>query len=176
MESMPVVPDASPLIVLGKMEQAELLRKLYGRVLVTPSVWEEAVTRGREMGARDAAYLEKFAEGQRISRARLSAREQELAQRLRNEARVGRGESEVLAVANIRKALAVLDEKAARAAAVGLGVAHNGTAGVLYEAFLSRLISYQKLVGLLEEFCRLAWVSPELVAGILRRAREVEER
>ena len=172
---MPVAPDASPLIVLGKMERVELLPRLYGKVIVTPSVWEEAVTRGKQMGVRDAAYLEKFMRECHLTGARLSIRERALAERLRREADVGQGEAEVLAIAKGRNALAVLDEKAARSLAVGLGILHTGTAGVLYEAFLRRLISYQDLVGLLEELGRLAWVSSTLLAGVLRRATEVEQ-
>ena len=57
-----------------------------------------------------------------------------------------------------------------------LGVAHTGTAGLLFEAFLYRFLSYQELVELLEKLGKVAWISPELLAGILRRAREVESK
>lgn len=176
MESVAVVPDSSPLIALGKLERIDLLPKLYGKVVLTPRVWEEVITEGKAMGASDAAYLEKLAQENRFDRARLTDREKELAQRLREEAGIGWGEAEVLAVARSRNCLAILDEKAARAAAVGLGIAHVGTAGLLFEAFLHRLLSYQELVELLENLGKVAWVSPELLAGIIRKAMEVEKK
>ncbi|MDP2953055.1 MAG: hypothetical protein Q8O76_07055, partial [Chloroflexota bacterium] len=59
---------------------------------------------------------------------------------------------------------------------VGLGVDHVGTVGVLYEAFLRRMLSYDELIEGLEKLGKVAWVSPDLVAGIIRRAREVREK
>ncbi len=176
MKPIPAVPDASPLIALSKMESLDLLIKLYKKVIVTPSVWKEAVAEGKAMGARDAAYLEKVARKNRFSAARLTLQEKGLVQFLRDEAGIGMGEAEVLAIAKSRKALAVLDEKGARAVAVGLGVAHTGTAGLLFEAFLRSLLDYEELVALLERLGKMAWVSPELLAGILRRAKEVEKK
>ena len=176
MKPVSAAPDASPLIVLSKMESLDLLVKLYKRVIVSPSVWKEAVSEGKAMGARDAAYLEKIARKYRFSVARLTATEKDLVQLLRDEAGIGMGEAEVLAIAKSRKTVAVLDEKGGRAVAVGLGIAYVGTAGLLFEAFLRRLLSYEDLVGLLERLGKVAWVSPELLAGILRRAKEVEKR
>lgn len=170
------MPDTSPLIALSKMKQVDLLAKLYGKVVVTPLVWEEAVTRGKAMGAMDAVFLEKYAQEHRFSRARLTAREKELVQRLREGTSAGQGEAEVMAVAKSRKAVAILDDKGARAVAVGLRIAHIGTAGLLFEAFLHKLMDYEKLLELLEELGKVAWVSPELLAGMLRRAREVEQK
>ncbi|MDP2952757.1 MAG: hypothetical protein Q8O76_05530, partial [Chloroflexota bacterium] len=111
---MPTVPDASPFIALGKIERVELLPQLYGRVMVAPQVWEEAVTAGRATGAADAAYLEKAAAELRFVRVRLTPAEKTLAQRLTDRG-CGSGEAQVLAVAKGRKALAILDDKAARA-------------------------------------------------------------
>lgn len=176
MGPVPVVPDSSPLIVLGKLERAGLLPKLYGKVIVTPGVWEEAIAQGKAMGARDASCLEKAAHENRFDRARLTERENGLAQTLRGEAGIALGEAEVLAVAKSRAALAILDDKGARAVAVGLGIAHTGTAGLLFEAFLRGFLIYHELVGLLGELGKVAWISPDLLAGILRKAGEVEKQ
>ncbi|MBM4463027.1 MAG: hypothetical protein FJ012_06770 [Chloroflexi bacterium] len=170
--AMLVVPDASPLIALGKIEEVNLLPKLYGRVMITPWVWDEAITKGKARGASDAAYLEKAIQELRFTKVRLSAAERMLVQQLKAEG-AGSGEAEVLAIAKRRKALAILDDKNARVLAVGLDIDHIGTAGILYEAFVHSLLSYEKLLELLEKLGKVAWISPELVAGIIRRAREV---
>lgn len=173
---MLVVPDSSPLIILGKLEQAHLLPELYGKVVVTPRVWEEAIVKGKAMGAIDAAYLERVAKGNRFHRARLTERENELAQRMLEEAGIDLGEAEVLAVAKSRSALAILDDKGARAMAVGLGISHTGTAGLLFEAFHRGTFAYEELLELLAEMGKVAWIAPEVLAGILRTAREVEDK
>lgn len=171
---MPCVPDASSLIALSKINAVELLPRLYGKVILTAQVWEEAVTIGKAAGATDAAYLEKSASELRFQRVKLTRQEKQAVQRLR-EMGAGSGEAEVLAVASRHKALAVLDDKDARALAVSMSIAHVGTLGVLYEAFLHRMLSYEKLVELLEKLGRVAWISPDLLAGIIRRAGEVSK-
>ena len=42
-----IVVDSAPLIYLSKTGNLELLKKLYGRILVPRGVWEEVVTQGR---------------------------------------------------------------------------------------------------------------------------------
>lgn len=97
------------------------------------------VLKGKAIGARDAAYLEKVALENRFDRARLTEREKELVQRLREEAGIDLGEAEVLAIAKSRTGLAILDDKGARALAFGMDIVHTGTAGLLFEAFLNYL-------------------------------------
>lgn len=148
--------------------------RLYGKVMLTPRIWEEAIAIGKAIGAIDAAYLEKSARELHLARVRLTAAEREIVRRLKQEG-AGSGEAEVLAIAKRRKALAILDDKDARAFAVGLGVAHVGTVGVLYEAFLHRLISYEEIIELLEKLSKVAWITPDLLARIIKQAREVEK-
>ncbi|MBI2857901.1 MAG: hypothetical protein HYX90_02385 [Chloroflexi bacterium] len=168
---MAIVPDASPLIALAKIEGIELLAKLYREVLITPWVWEEAVLVGKAMGARDAALIERAVRKLGFTRVKLKQAEKNLAEELRDIG-TGTGEAEVLGVAKVRKALAVLDDKDARAAALALDISCVGTAGVLYEAFVSELIIYDELLELLEKLGKVAWISPQLLAGVIRKARE----
>jgi len=167
-----VVPDSSPLITLAKLERVDLLASLYGQVLVSPAVWHEAVTMGRAIGALDAGFLEGLERKGAIRRVALKAKERTTSQGLHAAGRLGSGESEVLAIARERKGLAVMDDKSARVAAVALGVSHVGTLGVLYESFTRRMLSYAELESALDSVARESWVSPRLVTGILRRARE----
>lgn len=173
---MSVVTDSSPLIILSKLERVELLEKLFGQIIVTPCVWEETVTQGKAIGSLDAAYFEKAAIEHQFIRANLTKREKELTKRFSEAVGIDLGEAEVLTIAKVRKATAILDDKAARAMAIGLGVIHIGTVGLLFEAFLHRILSYQELVGVLQELGRVAWISPEVLTGILRKAGEVENK
>ncbi|MBI4219614.1 MAG: hypothetical protein HY682_05665 [Chloroflexi bacterium] len=171
---MPAVPDASSLIALGKLEQAGLLQKLYSEAWIVPRVWEEAVTKGKAIGARDAAYLERMAPNASLVRIALTPRERRYARKLAEQTGIGSGEAEVLAVAKSRRATAVLDEKAARSVALALGVAHIGTIGLLYEAYAKGILGRRKFLEILEALGKIMWISPELLARILRRT-EVKE-
>ena len=53
-----VVCDASPLIVLARVEHLDLLRQLFGRVLVPPAVWSEVTHRPHAPGASAVARAE----------------------------------------------------------------------------------------------------------------------
>lgn len=138
-------------------------------------MWEEAVPKGKAIGAADAAYLEKSAKELKFIKVSLTKAEKTLAQKLNTEESIDWAEVEVLAVAKRRKALAVLDDKDARTIALGLGIKHVGSVGVLYEAFLHKLISYDEMVELLEKLGKVAWVSPSLLVKVIRSAKEVDK-
>ncbi len=170
---MASLPDASPLIILSKVERLGLLSELYGEVLLTPWVWEEAVIRGRELGMADVFYLEKTAENANFDQVSLTLSERKLAAQIEKESNLFRGQAEVLAAAKERNALAILDDRETRAMAARLGIAHIGVAGVLYEGFLQQLIDYDQLLDPLETLGQVSWISPDLMAGIMKRARKV---
>ena len=73
----------------------DLLAALFDKVMLTPSVWEEGVIRGKALGAADAAFLERFSQDSQFDRVRLSQQELVLAQQLREEIGIGLGEAEV---------------------------------------------------------------------------------
>jgi uncharacterized protein len=163
------VPDSSTLIILSKLEQLELLPGLYGQVIITPQVWIEVIEKGKLIGASDIIYTEACLIRPGYLKAKLTVKEREITGKLKKQG-AGPGESEVLALAGQCGALAILDDKAARASAIGLEILHTGTIGVIYEGFLHGLIDYQKLVELLEKYSKVAWISPDLLANIIRRA------
>lgn len=45
MTSRIIVADSSPLIALALIDQLELLRELFDRVLLPPAVWDEVTVR-----------------------------------------------------------------------------------------------------------------------------------
>ncbi len=54
---MIVVSNSSPLISLGKLDMLFLLKKLYGRVIISQAVCEEVVMRGLEENRKDASQV-----------------------------------------------------------------------------------------------------------------------
>lgn len=75
-------------------------------------------------------------------------------------------------MAKNRKAPLIVDDKAARAMAEILGIEYLGTAGVLLEAFSGGHLSFRELEESVEDLAKVMWISPAVVAAILKSARE----
>jgi len=117
----PVVANTTPLLALWLLGRLDLLRDLYGEVLIPPTVQAEflaAETTLRQMALTDTPWIRviQLAEPQRA-----------LAY-----AGLDRGEAEVLALAEEQAArLVIIDERAARRYARRLDLPLTGTIGVL---------------------------------------------
>jgi len=77
----------------------------------------ECIDKGREAGATDVVAMENGIKQGWIQLVNLDKEEMREARRLMDEVRIGMGEAETLVLARSRNALAVLDDKEARAIA-----------------------------------------------------------
>jgi uncharacterized protein len=126
-----VISDASPLICLSALRQLNLLRLLYGSVLVPDAVWQE-VTRAPSFTSptTPAAVAEAKAAGWLEIAA---ATNRPLVTQL--ETTLDRGEAEAIALAlENKRSLLLIDERDGRQVARTLGVRMTGTLGVLLRA------------------------------------------
>lgn len=103
---------------------------------------------------------------------RPTAAEKKLTVRLLRTARLDDGETEALALAARRKLLLIVDDKEARHVAEALGVSYIGTAGVLLEAYLRHHLDMAELEDAMADLTKVLWLSPSVVAAILKKARE----
>ena len=126
-----VVSDASPLICLAAIRHFNLLRLLYGDVLIPQAVWQEiarapafatAASLQVATDARSAGWLKVAAAGNRPLVTQL-------------ETVLDSGEAEAIALAVERApSLLLIDERDGRQVARTLGVPLTGTLGVLLRA------------------------------------------
>lgn len=124
---MIVVADSTPLIALGRVGRLDLLRELFGRVLVPGAVYREIVEKGR--GQRGALEVEAASW---IERRELSSGKS-VADALRKS--LDDGESEAIALAlELAADVVLIDERLGRAAAREFGLTVTGLVGVLIEA------------------------------------------
>jgi predicted nucleic acid-binding protein len=149
-----VVADASPLIALQRIDQLGLLHELFEEVLVPPAV-------ARELGPRLTLppWVHERALQQPIAREVLRAA-------------LGPGESEAISLAlEIHADRLIVDERAGRRVAQGLGLRVAGVLGLLVLAKQRRFIPAVRphLDALLTTGFR---ADPELVELILRKAGE----
>jgi uncharacterized protein len=87
---MIVVSDASPLIALARIGRLELLREMFGTLLLPDSVWNEVTNAGSERAGSASILRADWIKRRSVSDSALVAR-------LRRD--LGAGESEAIALA-----------------------------------------------------------------------------
>jgi predicted nucleic acid-binding protein len=130
---MTVVSNTSPLTNLAAIGQFDLLRRLYGAVLISHAVWDELNAGGRRWPGRDEVAAARWIE-------RYEVENQALVLALQRD--LDRGEASSIALALERTAdLVLMDEREGRHAAQRLGLSVIGVVGILLEAKAQRLVS-----------------------------------
>ena len=117
-----VIIDSSPLIVLFKSSQYELLPQLFTEIIVPSGVFEEVVlVKNVDAASRELSNMPWI---QRVETTSISP---EIAAW-----DLGKGESQVLSLASeMEDVTAIVDDQAARRCGKTLGIATIGTGGLL---------------------------------------------
>jgi hypothetical protein len=166
------VADSSVIITLAKIKELELLARTFTQVIIGPAVRAEVVDKGRSMGAPEISRIVHVLNSGWLKMVRLSKAEQSIVQVLQEQTTLHMGEIESLALAQARRQPLIVDDLEARAVARTIGVQHMGTAGVLLEAYLRKEVSFAELEDLLDRLSNVLWLAPNVVADILKQARE----
>lgn len=164
---MTAVADTSPLLALASLDLLHLLPDLFGRVVVPPSVVAEATERRPD------------APGARLIRDALEEGVLQLEESLprtgfgTESERLGPGEREAIALAlDIAADWLILDDRAARRYAAGLGLAVIGTVRILELARDGGLVD--RLTPLLERLRANGFrLSDEIVALVRAAERDL---
>jgi len=121
-----VIADSSCLIGLGKIGQLDLLRQLFGQVLVPKAVYHEVVVRGANRPGANEVATADWIEVCEI-KDQLALRTLKLT--------LGVGESEAIILASEKSAdFLILDDWKARQIALGLELPIVGTVAILNKA------------------------------------------
>jgi len=156
-----VVINASPLITLFRSGQADLLPRLFSRIVVPEAVWQEVVLdEWDDMAART------------LSQQSWPVREQVVSSPSVEAWNLGAGETAVLSHALANPPLrAVIDDRDARRCAQTLGIPMLGTGGVLVLAKRRGL-----LISVSEGLDKLLrsglWLSDEIIRLLKAQAGE----
>lgn len=123
---MIVVSNTSPLIALAAAGHLDLLRQLYGRILIPPQVYREAVEKKPDAAGAAMIGAARWLEVRRVH-------DRELVDTL--EGKLDAGEAEAIVLALEQSAdLLLIDEPAGRTQAKQLGQGVTGTLGLLLVA------------------------------------------
>ncbi len=120
-----VIINSTPLIVLGGIGRLDLLKKLYGEVIVPEAVYREVTAK------KDSACMRVIEESGWICIDKVH----NLSEKKMYKTKLHDGEVEVMILAQEKQAdLVVIDDNAAKKTAEYLGLTVTGTMGVLIKA------------------------------------------
>lgn len=165
-----IVADATPLVHLARSGLLDLLRRLYSRVIVPPSVWEEAAGRGE---ARPESHALREASGTWIQVRPLSARDRTRSEAFRRGAPVGRGEADAIALAEALKVALLMDDRVAIDLARIRGIETRWTTTVVLEAYRRGILEQKAASRALEDLVASGlWIRQDVLLRILAILRE----
>lgn len=126
---MLIVSDTTPIITLMKMGHLDILKHLYGKVLIPNAVYMELTANEKFVAEASRVMDSDFLEVEKV--------DNEVAVTILQEVSgLDAGESEAIVMANNRKAdLLVMDEHKGRGVAKKMGLPITGTIGLLLKAF-----------------------------------------
>ena len=147
-----MIINASPLIILAKINKLEILKKTYESVEIASSVYQEVVVNGLKINSRDAHIVKEQIESRNIKVLDLSSEFIKKAKKIESIYGIDTGEAETIALAlQLNKKEAIIDEISAREAAKALGIRPIGTLRVLLIAYKNDLISKRDIKKLINE-------------------------
>ena len=147
-----MIINASPLIILAKINKLEILKKTYGGIEIASSVYQEVVVNGLRIYSRDALIAKEQIDSRNIDVLDLRPEFAEKAKKIESIYGIDIGEAETIALAlQLNNKEIVIDEIDAREAAKAFGIKPIGTLRVLLTAYKNSLISKTEIKRLVIE-------------------------
>lgn len=160
---MLIVSDTTPIITLMKMGHLDILKQLYGKVLIPNAVYMELTVNEKFVAEASQVMDSDFLEVEKV--------DNEVAVTILQEVSgLDAGESEAIVMANSRKAnLLVMDEHKGRSVAKKMGLPITGTIGLLLKAFDEGMLTAEDIEKCIE---RLKETNVRIGEGLFDIMRE----
>lgn len=161
---MDVIVNATPLINFASINRLDILKSLFGKIIVPSQVWDEVVTKASEYETSKVIESADFITIKNV-------KDKILYKTLLMDINKGEAEAIVLAL-EIKASLVVLDEKEARDFAEYYGLNFTGTVGCLLKAKQKGIIKNLKSV--LDDIITKGnfWLSDDVYKKVLELAKE----
>ncbi len=162
MHESAAIADSGPLISLARINQHELLPRLFSKIIIPPKVWDEVTVKGQE---RPGAH-----EISRVTWITIQEPDPLLVKQLN--ILVDAGEAEAIALAQtIPDCIILLDDSRARRIAARLNIKQIGTVGLLLRAKRTGLV--EKVKPHLDSLVKNGiYIRQELIDAVLNDAGE----
>ena len=167
--------DATPLIYLAKAERLDVIETLDEPRVVPEAVYREVVTTGVEQGYDDARRIERAVEDGLVDVVAVDTDDSPVATRLARHPGLSDADAAVLACADARDAVAVMDESAGRSAAEVEDVETRGTAYLVLAAVRDGALSTVEDRDAVDAMIDGGWyVAPDVYTKIVEKLESFE--
>ena len=167
--------DATPLIYLAKAEQLDVIETLDAPRIVPKAVHHEVVTAGVERGYDDARRIERAVEDDRIEVVTVDLDESAAAERLQRHPGLSDADVAVLACADGRDGVAVMDESAGRSAAAVEDIETRGTAYLILSAVKRGAMTHEQGRETIDAMVDAGWyVAPDMYTKLVGKLESFE--
>ncbi len=143
-----LIVNASPLIILGKLNKLKILVKIFKNIEIPEKVYNETIIKGK--GHIDSSIIKEFIQNGSVSVVKLNNKS--LSKKIQLIFSIDTGEAETIALAlQSKQKNVIIDEISAREAAKSLNLEPIGTLGVLLIAFKKRIINEDAVNKIIKE-------------------------
>ncbi|ELZ50455.1 hypothetical protein C464_02605 [Halorubrum coriense DSM 10284] len=168
--------DATPLIYLAKAEGLGVVEALDEPRVIPEAVYHEVVTAGVEQGYDDARRIERAVENGLIDVVAVDTDGSAVATRLARHPGLSDADVTVLACADARDAVAVMDESASRSAAEVEDIETRGTAYLVLAAVRDGALSTAAGRDTVDAMVDRGWyVAPDVYTRIVEKLESLAE-
>ncbi|MEM2135645.1 MAG: DUF3368 domain-containing protein [Candidatus Jordarchaeaceae archaeon] len=162
-----LVFNATPLIYLSKVSLVENIKELPENKYLPRSVYEEVVTRGKELGSADAFKVDKLIKEGVIEIK--SPSDDRFTKHLLENPKIHFADAEVLSLAKELHAIALMDDEESQAMADLEKIPNHGTIYLLFRFLNRAIISKKEFIDKLNEIIKEGWrCSTELYTKIIQ--------
>jgi len=151
----PLVFNATPLVYITKVGLSKVFENLKNEKLTSPHVKREVVDEGKRKGVPDAIILEKMFKNNTFKVT--ETQNQNFLESLLETRGLHITDAEVLAIAEERDGIAVIDDEVARKTARIYGISYVGTPYILIRAVSQGLITKERVKQAINEMIFAGW-------------------
>jgi len=175
---LPIVSNTSPLIWLSKIGKLQLLKNIFGEVIIPEEVFKEAVNRGLKEGFSDAIVIKECIDQGWIRVSKLNEKKAKLCQRIMEHAfEIHLGEAQAMILAHEMGVLLLMDESSGRAFAEAWGLKVRGTLYAITKALREEALNKDEAKeALLQLISKGFRIEPKLLARILKEIESFIQR
>nr|MDO8082869.1 DUF3368 domain-containing protein [Candidatus Freyarchaeota archaeon] len=161
-----LVFNATPLIYLSKVSLIEKLEELPEKKYLPQSVYDEVVTKGKELGLADALKVDKLIKEDVIEIK--SPSDYGFTKHLLGNPRIHFADAEVLSLTKELHAIALIDDEESRAIADLEKISNHGTVYLLFCFLRKAIITKKEFMDKLNKMIEEGWrCSTELYSKII---------
>lgn len=148
-----MISNSSPLIIFGRLNKFDILKKLFNKIEITRSVYEEVVEKGMKANKPDSFIVKDLVDEGFISVESLSSLGQNKSLTLRNTyLTLDEGEADTIALAiQKNQRYLLIDEKSARSVAELYGLLPIGTLGILLLGHKKNVLNEKEVNSLIDK-------------------------